>query len=164
MPIEGIEQPDILEITPSLRLRRYDGHFSFAIPWYRDAATLMLVDGKNEPYDLKRLERMYAYLNAHGELYFIEIPEGGSFRPIGDVTFWQDDMPIVIGDPAWRGRGVGKRVVTALVARARSLGFQTLHIDEIYSFNEGSRRLFESCGFRAYEETERGHRYVLSLI
>jgi len=163
MPIGGAEQPDILQITPSLRLRRFDGRFSFALPWYQDAETLMLVDGKTAPYDQKRLEKMYTYLDAHGELYFIEILEDGSFRPIGDVTFWQDDLPIVVGDPAWRGRGVGKRVVTALIARARSLGFQTLRVGEIYAFNEGSRRLFESCGFRPYETTENGSRYILSL-
>lgn len=163
MPIEDIEQPDILQITPALRLMRFDGCFSFALPWYQDAETLMLVDGKTTPYDLDRLEQMYTYLDAHGELYFIEILEGDSFHPIGDVTFWQDDMPIVVGDPAWRGRGIGKRVVTALIARARSLGFQTLRIDEIYAFNAGSRRLFESRGFRPYEETEKGYRYVLSL-
>lgn len=124
----------------------------------------MLVDGKNEPYDLKRLEQMYSFLDAHGELYFIEVWENDSFRPIGDVTFWQDDMPIVIGDPVWRGRGIGVRVVQALIARAKSLGFQALHIDEIYSFNEGSRRLFERCGFHPCEKTERGDRYVLALL
>lgn len=164
MPIDGFEQPDLIEITPSLRLRRFDGCFSFALPWYQDAGTLMLVDGKTDPYDLPRLEQMYTYLNAQGELYFIEIMEGSSFHPIGDVTFWQNDILLVIGDPVWRGRGIGKRIVTTLVARARSLGFQTLHIAEIYSFNIGSRRLFESCGFLPYEETKDGHRYRLSLM
>ncbi len=41
---------------------------------------------------------MYEYLNSKGELYFIEIRENEDFVPIGDVTLWEDDMPIVIGD------------------------------------------------------------------
>ncbi len=59
MPIKDIEQPDILQITPSLRLGRFDGCFSFALPCYQDAETLMLADGKTTPYDLARLEQMY---------------------------------------------------------------------------------------------------------
>lgn len=39
---------------------------------------------------------MYSYLDAHGELYFIEWKENGVWVPIGDVTFWQEDLPIVI--------------------------------------------------------------------
>lgn len=163
MPIDGIEQPDILPITPSLRLRRFDGQFLFALPWYQDAETQMLVNGKSAPYDEELLERMYTYLDASGELYFIEVSVGGSFRPIGDVTFRRDDMPIVIGEPAWRGRGIGRRVVQTLILRAKALGFQTLRVAEIYSFNIGSRRLFESCGFQVYEKTGHGDRYILSL-
>ena len=34
MPIPTIEQPEILPISESLRLRRYDGAFSLALPWY----------------------------------------------------------------------------------------------------------------------------------
>lgn len=52
---------------------------------------------------------MYRYLDAHGELYFIEILDKGRFTPIGDVTFWQEDMPIIIGDSRYRGRGIGKK-------------------------------------------------------
>ena len=44
MPIPGIVQPDLLEIEQGLRLRRFDGRFSFALPWYRDEETVLLVD------------------------------------------------------------------------------------------------------------------------
>ncbi len=44
---------------------------------------------------------MYSYLNRHYELYWIETDDGEGFRPIGDVAFGEDDMPIVIGDPAF---------------------------------------------------------------
>lgn len=83
MPILNAAQPDILEAGPGLRLRKYGGRFAFALEWYRDAEALLLVDGKTGPYDLGRLERMYSYLDANGELYWIEALQDGVFRPAG---------------------------------------------------------------------------------
>lgn len=105
MPIQGLEQPEIIAIEPTLRLRKFDGKYDFALKWYQDEDVVYMVDGVRRAYDMDRLTRMYTYLNQAGELYFIEVLESGSFRPIGDVTFWQDDMPIVIGDPHYRGEG-----------------------------------------------------------
>lgn len=163
MAIAGIIQPDFLEVGEGLRLRRYDGRFDFALPWYQDEETVYLVDGNRTPYTPQRLERMYAYLDARGELYFIEALTGGVYTPIGDVAFWQDDMPIVIGDKRYRGRGVGGRVIAALVTRGRALGYGRLRVEEIYDYNAASRRCFESAGFRAYEKTARGSRFELLL-
>ena len=163
MPIVNIEQPEIIEIDETLRLRRYDGQHDFALAWYQDEETLMLVDGKNEPYDTEKLNRMYRALNSWGELYFIEVLTDKGYEPIGDVTFWQEDMPIVIGDSSYRGQGIGKKVVRALISRAKELGYTYLLVDEIYFYNTGSRRLFESVGFKAYETTEKGNRYRLEL-
>ena len=124
---------------------------------------LRLVDGVSEPYTYEKLTNMYRYLNGKGELYFIEVYESGEWKPIGDVTFWQEDMPIVIGDARYRGRGIGKRVVSALVERGRALGYDRLYVGEIYNYNTASKRCFESVGFRAYEQTAQGWRYVLEL-
>ena len=106
---------------------------------------------------------MYHYLDNAGELYFIEALENGVYKPIGDVTFWQEDMPIVIGDPDYRGRGLGRKIISALVERGRELGYNRLGVDEIYDWNEGSKRCFESIGFTACEKTEKGSRYALIL-
>ena len=46
---------------------------------------------------------------------------------------------------------------------ARELGYDTLYVDEIYHFNEGSRPCFEKCGFIAYKETKKGKKYKLKL-
>lgn len=164
MPIPGIPQPEVLDIDDTLRLRRYDGQFADALAWYQDPETLLLVDGKTDPYDLGRLEGMYTYLNAHGELYWIELraPDGG-WRKIGDVTFSREDMPIVLGEKSLRGRGIGGRVVSRLIRRGRALGYDRLEVGEIYDFNEGSRRCFTAQGFAACEATPRGHRYRLEL-
>ena len=163
MPIPGIKQPQILSIDDTLRLRKYEGIVDFAYPWYQDPETVYLVDGVRTPYTWEKLRGMYGWLDAHGELYFIETLEGGSFQPIGDVTFWQGDMPIVIGNPNYRGKGIGKKVISALIRRGKQLGYDQLYVNEIYDDNTGSRKCFESVGFRACEKTKNGNRFQLLL-
>lgn len=161
--IQGIEQPEIIQIDNTLRLRKYDGVHDFAEEWYLDEETVYLVDGKRDPYTIERLGGMYRYLNNAGELYFIEVFENGTYKTIGDVAFWQEDMPIVIGDPAYRGKGIGRKVIAVLAERGKELGYRYLEIGEIYDWNEGSRRCFESVGFQAYEKTDKGAKYKLTL-
>ena len=163
MPIPGVEQPNLLPIGDTLRLRRFADQYPFAFDWYQDPETVWLVDGVKTPYTWEKLGRMYHYLDKQGELYFIEVLEEGVFRPVGDVCFWKDDLPIVIGDPSCRGKGIGRKVIAALIQRGRDLGYDTLRVSEIYEYNGASRKCFESMGFRACEKTEDGSRYVLML-
>ncbi len=163
MAIEGVEQPAFIEIDDSLRLRRYDGTADFALPWYRDEELVYLVDGVKKAYDREYMYDMYTYLDAHGELYFIEALEDGIWTPIGDVTFLKEDMPIVIGEAVYRGRGIGKKVILALMDRGRTLGYDTLGVREIYDFNTASIRCFTACGFKPVERTEKGWRYEAKL-
>ena len=163
MSIQGIDQPEFLQVDDQIRLRRYDSVHDFALRWYQDPETVKLVDGVEMPYSVERLNKMYTYLDQHGELYFIEALEDGVFVPIGDVTFWQEDMPIVIGDPAYRGKGIGRKVISTLIERGKELGYDHLTVEEIYDWNIGSRRCFESAGFVACEKSEKGSLYRLAL-
>lgn len=163
MAIQRNEQPAVIQIDESLRLRKYDGVYEFALEWYQDENTVYLVDGKKASYTMERLRRMYEYLNNAGELYFIEVLEDTVYKPIGDVAFWQEDMPIVIGDRNYRGRKIGRKVISALIQRGKELGYDHLNVGEIYDWNEASRRCFERAGFRAYEKTDNGSRYLLRL-
>ncbi len=113
MAIEGVEQPEILEINETLRLRRYDGAADFAFAWYQD--------------------------------------------------FSRTDLPIVIGVPEYRGRGVGRQVIQTLMDRGRQLGFPTLGVREIYDFNIASIRCFTACGFAPVARTDKGWRYEAKL-
>ena len=163
MAVHGVEQPACIEIEDDLRLRRYDGTADFALPWYRDEELVYLVDGVKKAYDWATLYGMYTYLDAHGELYFIETLENGAWTPIGDVTFSREDMPIVIGDGAYRGRGIGRKVIGALMDRGRRLGYERLGVREIYEFNTASIRCFTACGFAPVEQTDKGWRYEAKL-
>lgn len=163
MAIEGIVQPEILIINDTLRLRKFDGVYDFAFDWYQDEETVYLVDGVRKKYSQETLKCMYEYLDKQGELYFIEVLEGDTFKPIGDVTFWQMDMPIVIGDKAYRGKGIAKQVIGALIQRGKLLGYTELYVNEIYEFNIVSRKCFESMGFEACDTTEKGNKFVLEI-
>lgn len=163
MPIPGISQPEMLEIDEELRLRKFTAPYAFAFGWYQDPETAYLVDGIKEPYSWEKLGKMYRYLDAHGELYFIEFRRNGSWLPIGDVTFWQENLPIVIGNRRFRGRGIGRKVIERLIERGRELGFSDLAVDTIYNYNIPSRKCFESLGFTAAEKTKEGYRYRLHL-
>ena len=44
MPIDGVIQPEIIQIEPGLRLRSFDGKFDFALEWYQDPELVYLVD------------------------------------------------------------------------------------------------------------------------
>lgn len=150
-------------IDETLRLRRFDGNYDFAFEWYQDPETVRLVDGKTESYSYEKLTNMYNFLNRKGELYFIEVNEDGKWKPIGDVTFWQEDMPIVIADPKYRRKGIGRKIILALVQRGRDLGYDHLCVEEIYDWNEASKRCFESVGFRPDKKTGKGMSYRLTL-
>lgn len=163
MPIPGIPQPELIEIDDTLRLRKFDGVFDFAFEWYQDTETVYLVDGVKKPYTMETLNNMYRFLDRRSELYFIEVLRSGMFIPIGDVAFRRDDMPIVLGKPEFRRRGIGRKVIEALIRRGRELGYDRLRVGEIYDYNTASRACFESLGFRAYEKTETGHRFELKL-
>lgn len=163
MAVAGAIQPEYINISPSLRLRKYTDDCLFALDWYQDSETLMMVDGVDSPYDAERLYRMYHYLEAKGEVYFIEIKENEEFVPIGDVTLCENDMPIVIGVPKYRNKGIGRQVVGALIERAVSLGFKEVFVGEIFSFNISSQRMFESLGFKKWGKTEKGFKYALKI-
>ena len=49
MPIPNIEQPELIALDDTLRLRRFDDRFSFAFDWYQDPETVWLVDGVRRP-------------------------------------------------------------------------------------------------------------------
>lgn len=48
---------------------------------------------------------------------------------------------------AWRGRGVGRRLLEALVGRARGLGYHKLVLSA-FPFNEAGMQVYRRAGFR----------------
>jgi RimJ/RimL family protein N-acetyltransferase len=133
-----------------LRLRpaRVPEDAAAAVPWYGDPEVLDGSEGEGTPpYDLDIVTRMFRYLADHGELYMIEIQGGDSWIPIGDAALLPDSVPIVIGDARYRSRGLGRRVLRLLIARAVALGRREITAGKVFTYNERSLRLFEGAGF-----------------
>ena len=161
-----LKQPEIITIDTNLRLRAYDGNFQIAIPWYQDQTVYYNSEGIEDPAkipDEDYVRRMYEYLDKHGELYFIEVLEGGRFVPIGDVTLKEENLPIVIGVSKYRGQGIGKKVMKTILRRAKEVGFKKIYGSAVYDYNIVSQRLHESLGYTCVEVTDKERVYELDL-
>jgi phosphinothricin acetyltransferase len=56
--------------------------------------------------------------------------------------------------PAWRGRGVGRRLLTTFIERTERLGIWSIR-SGMFPENEASRTLHLACGFRVVGTLER---------
>lgn len=112
MGFEGIIQPEIIYIDEKIRLRNPDKiEWNTALPWYQNPKVLYFSEGVTDKvYDIETINRMYSYLSSIGELYFIESFEDGIWKPIGDVTLSEKNMPIAIGEEKYWDKGIGKKL------------------------------------------------------
>lgn len=166
MALLNFEQPEVIFITENIRLKKTDrSDWEKALVWYQNPKVLYYSEGiTDKTYDMDVINRMYTYLSDIGELYFIEILENELWRAIGDVTLSDQDMPIVIGDEKYWGKGIGKRVLDALVERAKALGLTRLYVKAIYLYNDRSQNLFKSVGFKEVSSNNIEKSYELLLI
>lgn len=68
------------------------------------------------------------------------------FSPLNAAEGWAE-LHTLIGDPAERGRGVGRRAVAELVARGFALSLRRIEL-RVLETNLAARRIYEACGFR----------------
>lgn len=124
-----------------------------AVIWYQDPEVLYYSEGGAGavPYDADKVERMYNYLLNKGEVFIIEVQTTDGWFSIGDVALCTDCLPIEIGIGQYRSMGIGGKVLDLIVDYAKSQRRDRLLINGIYTFNERSRRLYESRGFSALE-------------
>jgi len=167
MPIDDIPQPEVIEISPVLRLRKYDGHYENLLPAYRQPYIYQNSEGifdESKIPDLDYVRRMCSYLAKAGELYYIEALEEKGFVPIGDVTVKSENPPIAIWKPEYRGKDIGTQVMRAVIKRLHTLGVQRITGSTVYKWNLPSQRLHERLGFRRVAENEREIEYGLDMV
>ena len=63
--------------------------------------------------------------------------------------------------PPWRGRGIGTRLLEALLAQARQAGLHTLSLS-VEADNQ-ARRLYERAGLRTVDDTGGASTMLLRL-
>lgn len=162
--IKALEVPTVIEVDETVRLRRYHASDAkAALKWYRTPAVLKGSEGvEGRVYTLEKVEEMYRYLDGIGYLYMIEFYDVDHWRTIGDATLSPNTLPICIGETAYWGQGVGTRVLKALLALSKDLGYPSIHLNGIYAYNTASLKLYKRCGF---EETGvRGEKVTMRYV
>ena len=118
MALKEFVQPEIIDINESLRLRKYDGHYELFLPGYQNPVVYQNSEGifdESRIPNLDYVKGMCTYLAKVGELYYIEAKENGTYIPIGDVTVKDENPPIAIWVDTYRGKGIGKLVMQAMI-------------------------------------------------
>ena len=166
MALQEFEQPEIIEIHDTLRLRKYDGHFELFLPGYQDPVVYQNSEGifdESRIPDRGYVQGMCSYLARVGELYYIEAKEKDTYVPIGDVTVKDENPPIAIWMDAYRGKGIGRLVMQTVMDRLKELGFSKITGTTVYQWNTASQKLHEGLGFRRVSEDEKEILYERNL-
>lgn len=166
MPIQDYIQPlNIFIEYDLLRLRKPNKEeWKLGLTWYQNEEVMYYSEGIDDrTYTIEEVNRMYSYLSQIGELYFIELAIEGVWVPIGDATLSETNLPIVIGDPSYWGQGIGKKVVLSLIERAKAINLQRIINLKIYHYNERSKNLYTSVGFKKVKDLELAGVYELEV-
>lgn len=158
MALNSFEQPEIIEICDSLRLRKYDGRYETFLPGYRDSVVYQNSEGifdESRIPDLDYVKGMCTYLAGAGELYYIEVKERETYIPIGDVTVKPENPPLAIWSETFRSRGIGRLVMQTVIRRLKALGYEKITGSTVYRWNIASQKLHEGLGFHKVSEDEK---------
>lgn len=136
-----------ISVTPHITLIPYYDNYAAALPWYQDASLCKQVDNRDTVYDLDTLKRMYHYLNAHGDLFYIQYD--GVL--CGDVCLQSTGELAIVICKKYQNRHIGRAVIQKMLNLAQSKGFASCWA-HIYTFNIQSRKMFFSLGFVQRDE------------
>ena len=134
-------------IDDEIKLVPYYRNDEVSLAWYQDLDVCKQVDNRDEPYDLELLHRMYDYLCAHGDCYYIEYK--GTL--VGDVSLRDSAEVAIVVCKEYQNRHIGRRCIADMIALAREKGMEKVKA-EIYSFNTQSRAMFLAAGFKQVGE------------
>lgn len=133
-------------IDNEIKLIPYYRNDSASFPWYQNSEVVKQADNRDEPYTLKLLHNMYDYLSTHGVCYYIEYK--GVL--VGDVSLIDHGEIAIVVCKEYQNRHIGRRCVIDMLKLAKEKGMGTVKAN-IYSFNEQSKRMFLSVGFKQIE-------------
>ena len=129
-------------VDEELRLLPYYRNDEASLPWYQDPDVCKQVDNRDTPYDVELLHRMYDYLCAHGNCYYIEYR--GTL--VGDASLRDSGEIAIVVCREYQNRLIGRRCVQELLKLAKEQGMAQVTAN-IYAFNAQSQRMFRALGF-----------------
>ena len=130
-------------VDREIRLVPYYRNDAVSLPWYQDPDVCRQVDNRDTPYDPELLHRMYDFLSAHGDCYYIEYR--GAL--VGDVTLRDNGEIAIVVCREFQNRHIGRRCIRAMLEKAREQGMHRVTAN-IYSFNTQSQNMFSCLGFQ----------------
>lgn len=136
-------------IDNDIKLIPYYRNDEASFPWYQDPDVCKQVDNIDHVYDLDTLHRMYDYLSAHGDCYYIEYQ--GIL--VGDVSLRDSGELAIVICKEYQNRHIGRKCIADTLQLAREKGMDRVWAN-IYSFNEQSKRMFLALGFTQTGEEE----------
>ena len=141
-------------LTGKITLIPYYPASETTLAWYQDKTLCKQVDNIDTVYDLDKLNRMYHFLNTHGDLFYIAYD--GTL--CGDVCLRNTGELSIVICKEYQNRHIGRAVIRGMLAIAAEKGFAQCYA-HIYPFNIQSQQMFKSLGFvKAGEE-----RYVYQI-
>lgn len=141
-------------LTDKITLIPYYPASETTLAWYQDKTLCKQVDNIDTVYDPDKLNRMYHFLNTHGDLFYIAYD--GTL--CGDVCLQNTGELSIVICKEYQNRHIGRAVIRGMLAIATEKGFAQCYA-HIYLFNLQSRKLFEALGFVKEDE----ERYVYRL-
>ena len=117
------------------------------LAWYQDYDVCKQVDNINRLYDLDVLNSMYTYLNAVGDLFYIQYRD----NLVGDVSLQDNGEISIVVCKEFQNLHIGRRCITEILSLAKEKGMKKVRA-KIFSFNTQSRKMFEAIGFLRISE------------
>ena len=139
----------IRTIDNDIKLIPYYRNDEASFPWYQDPDVCKQVDNIDHVYDLETLHRMYDYLSAHGDCYYIEYQ--GVL--VGDVSLRENREVAIVICKEYQNRHIGRKCVADMLKLAKEKGYDKV-VATIYPFNEQSKSMFRTLGFKQTGEEE----------
>ena len=134
-------------VDSDIRLVPYYRNDEASLPWYQDPVVCRQVDNIDYVYDLELLHAMYEFLSTHGACYYIE------YRGVlvGDVSLRDNSEISIVICKEYQNKHIGRRCVSEMLKLAKEKGMDSVKAN-IYSFNEQSKRMFQSIGFKKIDD------------
>ncbi|MBQ9267575.1 MAG: GNAT family N-acetyltransferase [Clostridia bacterium] len=129
-------------VDNEIKLIPYYPNEKITLEWYQDLDVCKQVDNVDYPYSIEKLNKMYHYLNTHGELYYIEYQ--GVL--VGDITLKDNGEICIVICKEYQNRHIGRKCIVKMIEIAKEKGLEKVFA-EIYPFNTQSIKTFEAIGF-----------------
>lgn len=134
-------------IEENLKLIPYYPNQEIALKWYQDSDLCKQVDNIDTLYTRDRLDAMYNYLSTNGECYYVQFNK----TLVGDVSLYNGNELAIVISKEYQNQHIGRKCIQEMIQQAKERGLKEL-IANIYSFNQQSRKMFESIGFKQVDE------------